>query len=253
MNKNIKLFTCNIDNYSPVKHHYINYKICTDNGIKYTYYTNEYNKYLPKDVQTIIIINSNDYRKEAKKYKVTPSIKNDTTIYAWIDANIKVKKAYLELLNVMKDDILLFAHDKRDNILSEAEECIRSGKDKKNILNRQIGRYIALYPEIEKLGLYQGRIIARKNNSIVSNFNNMWMDEINNGSIRDQISLPVALDRAKLKKNVITNDYNKYFAVVPHSKYKMYGQVEKNKYYISYIKYKINKIIYQIKNVTDNA
>jgi hypothetical protein len=105
----------------------------------------------------------------------------------WIDCNMVIKK-----LPSPKDDIAFHQHRSRKCIFKEAHVCISKGKDDKEIIENQMERY-KNFPINN--GLWEGGLIYRRNTDKIKALCEDWMNEIDNGSRRDQLSLPVVLDR----------------------------------------------------------
>jgi len=97
-------------------------------------------------------------------------------------------------LNVFADQFMDFSNDFnmmkhpcRTCIYKEAEIIIRERIDKPENVNPQMDRYRAAgFPE--NYGLSACGIIGRRNNKLVSEFNEMWWSEVMAGSYRDQLS-----------------------------------------------------------------
>lgn len=88
-------------------------------------------------------------------------------------------------------DLYLFHHQDRECLYAEAREVLRIGKDRdRRTVDAQIARYRAAgFPEAA--GLYLGGMLVRS--PAAAKFNLRWWDEVQRGSHRDQISVPVAL------------------------------------------------------------
>jgi len=120
----------------------------------------------------------------------------DTNLLLWDDP-LKICEKYL------KDaDFALFRHPHRDCIYDEVRACIEYRKDKPEIMKRQVERYRAEgYPEHG--GLASTGFLLRRQTEAVIRFNEMWWAEIENGSHRDQLSLPYVHWKTGLKFSVI--------------------------------------------------
>ena len=105
----------------------------------------------------------------------------------WRDANIEVTR-----LPDMDADIAIHAHRDRDCIFQEAEACIDYGKDDPGLIRAQIARYADHPPH---WGLWENPMIYRRNTLAIRALCEDWWRELDAGSERDQISLPVVLRR----------------------------------------------------------
>lgn len=114
----------------------------------------------------------------------------DADIIIWIDGSVELKVdlgAMAEKL-LGDNDIAIYNHNLRKCIYQEANACIKFEKDDSEVIKSQINRY-----EKEKFphgfGLVSSGIVIRRNKKDdIIEFNNMWWDEIKNGSRRDQLS-----------------------------------------------------------------
>lgn len=92
-------------------------------------------------------------------------------------------------------DLYLYHHHQRHCVYHEAREVMRIRRDRAVNVQPQLNRY-----KREGVpaggGLYLGGIHIRKNTQTVREFERLWWREVQSGSVRDQISLPVALARS---------------------------------------------------------
>ena len=105
----------------------------------------------------------------------------------WADANI-------EVLNIPspKSDIAIHNHRDRNCIFDEALKCIEYGKDDPEIIRKQIERYSNHPPHS---GLWETQMVYRRNTPEIRSLCEDWWHELEIGSRRDQISLPVVLKK----------------------------------------------------------
>lgn len=91
-------------------------------------------------------------------------------------------------------DFYAFDHHERSCVYDEAREVIRVRKDtNRKLVEQQVDRYrSAGFREMS--GLYLGGMLLRS--WAAGGANRIWWSEIERGSVRDQISLPVALQRS---------------------------------------------------------
>lgn len=128
-----------------------------------------------------------DLTRAAKVYKILPWLFFEFNECLWVDCNLYLK----EIPNPV-EDIAFHQHRSRNCIFKEANTCIAKGKDKKEVIEAQM----EIYKDFPKNnGLWEGNFIYRRNTPQVKALCEDWMNEINNGSRRDQLSLPVVLDR----------------------------------------------------------
>jgi len=137
--------------------------------------------------------------RRAKVYKVCPHLFfNDDTF--WIDGNVELKMTpsfFMKILLEKDKDMILFNHPQRTSSFVEAEAVIKGGLDNREIVEKQVQRYKD--EGFDGEGLSWGGFIVRRNNEKVKEFNECWWQEIKKGSVRDQISLPYAVWKTKIK------------------------------------------------------
>lgn len=125
----------------------------------------------------------------------------------WLDGNLQLLKPFDELLYLLDDhDIAFFKHPTRDCLYDEAIECVRHGLDDPHVIAEQVKKY-----ESEGFGKHKGLtengFILRRHTPKVEAFNNYWWSEYCRHSVRDQISMYYALDKAGLEPKVIDEHY----------------------------------------------
>ncbi len=134
----------------------------------------------------------------------------DTDYSLWIDGNISLKVSMPELVETyLKDhDIALFRHGARDCLYDEAKVCAVGGLDNEETIIEQVVKY-----EKEGFGKHrgmgEGMFILRRHTPQVEAFNNYWWSEHCRHSVRDQISMPFAFDKAGIEPLLIDIQFTK--------------------------------------------
>ena len=178
------------------------------NGAEYVHFTD---KKQPTTGWNCIIPprTTKNHRRENRRYKCLshkwfPTA--DWTIY--IDGNLKLKVSPNVIINICKNvsksaSIFIFPHKERNCVYLEAGICAQLGLDTTSILVSQIERYRSEgFPE--NYGLFWGGMIVRR--SGCEEFNELWWDEIQKGSCRDQISLPFVLWKTGIEAGILDYD-----------------------------------------------
>ena len=160
-----------------------------------------------------------DPRFLGKILKICPELildKYQTLI--WFDANIILKRNIHEkITNFASADVILFNHQKRKNIFEEADAVVSGGKEDSAIIDRFFG---SLPDQALNYSLYQGRFFIRHSSSAVKLMNDQWFEFVTNFSIRDQLSLPVALKNSHC--NFIVHEAKRLkdlIEIKPHHKF----------------------------------
>jgi len=224
----ITIYTCNTNSYSPNHHFNDVLQLCKNNNYSYYVFTDKVIYGFNIKNQILFTYTAPDPRYAAKLFKILPhQFFKKSTYTLWVDANILLNEKVNHLIENFKSsnkEILLFNHNKRRNILEESEVCIKYAKDDDEIIKNQISKYKKLKLQIEEIGLFQGGVLLRKNTANINNILKLWWCEIREGSIRDQLSLPIIVHDFHNKSTIRAHeDLFNYFSVIPHNKYKMYG------------------------------
>ena len=102
----------------------------------------------------------------------------------------------------MQTDIMMMKHPSRDCIYDEFHACYEEPRDDRDTMQDQVQRYADKgYPEHN--GLVATGVIIRRNNKKVLKFCKAWLKEVENGSIRDQLSCNYVLWKQKVKIDLI--------------------------------------------------
>ncbi|MCS7338197.1 MAG: DUF616 domain-containing protein [Verrucomicrobiae bacterium] len=162
-------------------------------------------------------ITGTDTRYDARMYKILahlfirePSL--------WLDANIYLRAPLTEIAHELLPlgyDIALFQHPYRRNALEEACAMIEYQLED----TRRVFEFIKAYePVLQRVPLYETGVIARAFNSDVAAFNELWWRLVQRYSVRDQLTLPIALDTVRLKVHIIRGNVrcHEWFEFNPH-------------------------------------
>ena len=207
MNKEIIVFSCNIDNYDKIREPKFN-----DPKVSYLLFTD--NKNIRYKVWKPIYIDSHkidsDPQRVARYIKTHPHDLLPPTykISVWIDScyEICIKNFNLFIALNLFNDISLFHHPKRTNIYDEFEVCKSGQLDFSSLITNQKEKYLKEgLPET--IGLYHTAVILRKNNKIIENLNNLWWKEIQMNSKRDQLSFSYCLWKLGIKADIINREF----------------------------------------------
>ena len=160
----------------------------------------------------------------AKWYKMMPHRLFPGSDYTlWMDGSVKMTAGLgiVELAErYMKDaDILLFKHHKRTCLYDEAIEVISQKLDKNTIVYEQVFDYTRDGYPVNN-GLVEATVLLRRNNKAVNEFNELWWQEVNRYSVRDQISFNYLAQKTGIKiayfPGTIGDNANELFRKYPH-------------------------------------
>ncbi|WP_029037668.1 glycosyltransferase domain-containing protein [Salinimicrobium xinjiangense] len=185
------------------------------------------NKNCESDIYKIILkkIFNKDIAKNARYYKILGLAEfKGYDFLIWHDANLQLKHNTIQdLVDLVRNkQIATFQHPKRTNFYDEAIACIRDRKEEPLTLFYQCLYYFSKNYS-PYCGLYETSILI-KNMSVGKNslYNNWW-DEVKRFSRRDQISLPIVLDKHNSLINILNGErLNSPYAIFHEHEYKKY-------------------------------
>ena len=213
MNK-IVVYTSNFggkDNLREIEHY---------PGVDYVYFTDD--KSLKSKTWKIRQIEPDpfkSFRMQARIYKILPHLYFPEYQYSvWVDGRILPIKNFFPILGNMGEyTISLFNHG-RNCIYKEAKACIKKKKDSPEIIRKHMERYLTEnYPKDN--GLTATGVIFRKhNNPKLIKAMEIWWNELNIGSSRDQLSFCYAMWKADLEYQMFEALVikNSFFQMYPH-------------------------------------
>jgi hypothetical protein len=147
------------------------------------------------DFYKVIKINElpyTDNTRNAKTYKVLPHVYFPSYDYViWVDSKINLLAKFLDLANEMyQHKAAVFPHPERDCLYAEAEKCINFNLDDASKIKAQVSAYRRSGMPYN-FGLAScGVLFMHANDSQVKQFNELWWNEIEKFSRRDQLSFP---------------------------------------------------------------
>lgn len=187
-----------------------------------------------------------DPRRAAKLYKLLPHIiLEDYDFSLWLDGNIELLEngdSLIKEFAAADDAICLFHHRSRNCLYDEAVECKKWNKDDPKTIDAQIERYkMAGHPV--GAGLYMGGLLLRRHTDPQCKAAmQLWWTELLNGSVRDQLALPLVLQTIKPKVRPLPFDeLRRYFLIHPHRKFTSHrtGKIPSPKAILATLVYKI--------------
>ena len=139
----------------------------------------------------------------------------------WLDGAFQLNSEVrpLDLINryLEQHHLTCFRHPERNCIYQELDACIRLKKDDPDVMRRQIARYkFEGYPPYN--GLVETGCLFRRNSPEIRKFNELWWREIEQGSLRDQLSFNYLTWKLNLDWDAIQVSRYKspHFTYYPH-------------------------------------
>ena len=129
-------------------------------------------------------------RRRARHHKCGPHELFPKAAYSmWIDGCLTPLQDLREMTEYLlpNEDMAVFEHMERGCVYKELEACIRLKKDNPELMRRQVQRYREQkYPYDN--GLAETTAVLRRHCDEIRRFNNAWWTEIDQFSLRDQLS-----------------------------------------------------------------
>ena len=207
MDKDIIIYSCIFGDYDKIKE-----PSFVDPKTSYILFTDNPN--LKSKVWDIKFVNLKeldldiDLQRAARYIKTHPKSFLPPThkINIWIDSSFLIKISNFNLLLSMilqkEDNFACYKHGKENNrrtcLYDEANFCIEKHLANSILIQNQINKYKKEgFPK--NFGLFSTGFLIRRNNEKTNNLNNIWWEEIKNGSKRDQISFTYCIWKLNFK------------------------------------------------------
>lgn len=141
-----------------------------------------------------------DARRTARHYKAVPHRYMDADVWVWVDGNVRLLAAPEVIVDeyLGDADLAIFRHPDRQCLYVEAQFCASRGKDNAQTLHRQT----AVYHEAgmpRNWGLPETRCVIRRNTPQMRDLGEAWWAELEQHSVRDQVSLPYVCWKAGVR------------------------------------------------------
>lgn len=162
-----------------------------------------------------------DPRRAARAVKTSPHLHvPDQEWSIWVDARLSIRSDdFVQRLVTAAEPtgLAVMAHRQRQDLFEEAAHVYRMGFDTSPALLAQVARYrVRGMPE--GTGLYSTMAVARRaSDAVVRHIDERWLEEIEAGSVRDQVALPFVLWESGLQPGVVDLDpYQNELYVLHH-------------------------------------
>lgn len=163
-----------------------------EQDVRYLYFTNGE----APDGWEKIAIEDGD-RKASRYWKINSHLLPEHEVSIYIDACAVYKKPVGKMATFLEDcDIALPKHPSNVCVYQHTGTCLLLQLDKPEVIFRHVGRYADEGMPANN-GLTENGLIIRRNNEKVKELNELWWKEYQNGSQRDQLSLPYVLWKLK--------------------------------------------------------
>lgn len=130
-------------------------------------------------------------RKTCREIKLRPGVylsEHDCSL--WLDSSIIID---CNINKFLGSNYCLMEHPERADIWEEAEKCIELKKDSEEVIREQVESYrneLGYFKVLVATG-----VLFRKNTPENTKFNELWWDEVQKYSIRDQLSFPYVAEK----------------------------------------------------------
>jgi hypothetical protein len=153
-------------------------------------------------------------RKDSRYWKINSHLLPPHDISIYVDAAFIFTKPLQKILEQIDlKDIALSPHGKDNCVYKHGITVIMNKLDEPYTVFKQLGKY-ANDGMPKDLGLTENGFIIRRNNGIIKELNELWWQEYQQGSQRDQLALPYALWKVKPELTLLPFSLrnNKYLA-----------------------------------------
>jgi hypothetical protein len=144
-------------------------------------------------------------RRNAKYYKIMPhKVLPNYKFWIWVDVSHSViENPHVIINDYLKEcDIGVFKHNQRGCLYEEAKILQELNYDHPHLVNNQVKKYTSDgFPN--NYGLYELPVSIRRNTSAIREFNELWWEEIQNYSSRDQLSFPWCVWKKKISLKIL--------------------------------------------------
>jgi predicted GH43/DUF377 family glycosyl hydrolase len=161
-------------------------------------------------------------RRAARHVKTMPQLylRPEVGLSLWLDANIDLAcdPSDLAATYLTDADVATVRHHVRDCVYAEAASVILHDEAPRAMVEAQVARYReAGHPE--RAGLYATGVLLRRHAPAALDLGAAWWREIELGSDRDQISLPVVARRlgTKVVTMEVHDEHSRRFPLRPHA------------------------------------
>lgn len=175
------------------------------------------------DVRPVVWQHPTDPIRTARYHKHHPHILfPDCQISIWLDATHWPYKDLTPILGfVKKSPIAAMRHFSRTTIDSEAKTIIEAKMDDEDVIARQMDKYTK-EGFLDHYGLFSTTCLVRKHGPDLTNLQELWWSEIENGSRRDQLSFTYCLWKlgvdCEILPGLCRGEQNPFFKMVSHYK-----------------------------------
>ena len=145
----------------------------------------------------VVIVNPpKDPRRLARLYKLSShTLFPEADLTIWMDGLIEVRgidPRQFCLTHLANADLAAHNNAEASCIYAAAIKCINTNRDDPSVILKQMNRYMDEgYPE--SCGRAETGIVLRRRTPEVARFNDVWLDELSKGSVRDQLSFNYAV------------------------------------------------------------
>ena len=128
---------------------------------------------------------------QAKRIKVLAHETLQCSTSLWVDARVELGDLH-GIFDRFDSELALQQHPQRNCLYEEAEFSKQIGRGDPQRIDQTVARFRAAgHPE--RAGLWLGGIVLRRHTPATRAFNREWWRQVNIGTLRDQIILPVLL------------------------------------------------------------
>lgn len=165
------------------------------------------NPNLKSNVWDIRFIKSDELNpiKKARKCKILAhEYLKEYSYSIWVDGSFKIIGNLKDYINTyLNNNVMIFVkHIRRNCIFEESKACINLKKDNLDIINYQMKKYSSLNYPISNGLVETGFIFRKHDDDVVIKLMADWYNEVDNNSVRDQLSLNFVAWKNNINLNI---------------------------------------------------
>lgn len=200
----VLVYSCVTGNYDNLESGLLASTALAEDSVQYVLYTDQLTAGAPAqnyqhpgctitwELRPLLWHNPLCARRTSRWHKVNSHlVSGDADYTVWLDGTQRIRKLALGatlIPHLTGDcDLAVFRHPERTCAYLEMYECIRLHKDNVELMRRQMDQYrAAQFPPFN--GLVETTCVLRKNTPNVTAFNQLWWQQLQEHSYRDQLS-----------------------------------------------------------------
>lgn len=198
--------------YSVISNDYDTVKPITVSNIPHILFTD--NPDINAKGWQVVPIEKTDCQRLQRKIKILGhEALNDYDVTIYIDASITLKRNFIQLIRQYRGGLMIGKHLRRNCVYAEGLEIKKQGKAPEELVNKHIAEYYKNNFPVN-FGMWSSGFMIRDKST--KEMCEIWHEELSKHTHRDQLSLPLAIYKTKIKP--VEVNLNHYMTISQHKK-----------------------------------